>query len=172
MWANSILAEAKECSEMLEGRAGKSLSKQVGKVVRTWDLTNVNSVVFSEFIDIVEADINVFAACMMGGIVSEWESSVVVTKQKSGSWLEKAQLIKKKTQPETFVARLTNSNIFSIASQACNSLLFLRRPREDGAAKREAIPHTRTSGVKAVSIRGVRKSDEIDVRIIAEYQRE
>ena len=64
---------------------------------------------------------------VVGEIIGESKCTIVVTEEKGGARLEEAQFIEKKTEPDSFVAGLTDSNILSVAGGASNSLLLMGR---------------------------------------------
>ena len=76
--------------EAFESRTRESLGEYVGEVICAGYAADVDSAILGAFTDIVEPDINVFAAGMVGGIIGKRKSAVVVAEQEGGTGSKKA----------------------------------------------------------------------------------
>ena len=68
----------------IQRQAKKGLREGVSKVVGAGDTGNINGTFVNAFLDVVISNIDVFAAGVVGGVVREGHSTVVVTEKDGG----------------------------------------------------------------------------------------
>ena len=56
---------------MFESRSRKSLGEQIGKVVGTRNVADINGAILCAFANIMKTDIDMLAVSMVGGVISK-----------------------------------------------------------------------------------------------------
>jgi len=112
--------------------------------------------------DVVEFDSNVLHIGVANMVFSQATRHVVITMDQHREWSSEMQPSKELTQEGDFMGGVMECDVFSIAGRVRHHTLLLGHPRNRSRPQVEAIATDGVARLCAVSIVGVRVSDEVD----------
>jgi len=155
------VAKAKERTQVEKGGSRKRLCKNVGNVVGSRDIGEVNVGIIDAFTNVVPVGIDMFSVGVKTRVFCESKGSVIIRQERSGVWLWYIDLSSKHSQPHAFVGCLTTGNVLSVASGLSDSFMFAQGPRDYTGSKREAVSTDRLTGVGTAHITGIKEPQEL-----------
>jgi hypothetical protein len=109
---------------MEENGSGESLCKDVGDVVGSRDVGEVDVRIINTFTNVVPAGIDMFSVSVETRVLCKSKSGVIIRKERSRVRLWYVDFSSKHSQPHAFVGCFGTGNVLSVASGLSNSLLF------------------------------------------------